>query len=98
MLAAESGTERASGIKHGRVETEQVQEFLADRSAKLDQKGQPIHIEEFEYKVRRMINDYVGPPKNEYRLDRALWWMDRFERELQGNSQSRGYARPVQSL
>jgi succinate dehydrogenase/fumarate reductase flavoprotein subunit len=82
MLAAENGTERAADIKHGPVETDQVQEFLADRSAKLDQQGQKIHIEEFEYKVRRMINDYVGPPKNEYRLDRALWWMDRFEQEL----------------
>ena len=29
-----------------------------------------------------MINDYIVPPKNDYKLDRALWWMDRFRREL----------------
>jgi hypothetical protein len=35
-------------------------------------------IEEFEYKLRRIINDYIRPPKNEFKLNRALWWMDRF--------------------
>ena len=29
-----------------------------------------------------MINDYLRPPKNEYKLNRALWWMDRFREEL----------------
>ena len=37
---------------------------------------------EFEYKVRRIINDYIRPPKAEYKLDRALWWMDRFRKEF----------------
>ena len=32
--------------------------------------------------MRRLINDYIRPPKNEYKLDRALWWMDRFKKEL----------------
>ncbi|MEW5723988.1 MAG: hypothetical protein AB1896_12835, partial [Thermodesulfobacteriota bacterium] len=42
----------------------------------------PIPIEEFEYKVRRIITDYVAPPKNEYKLKQALWWMDRFRRDF----------------
>ena len=42
----------------------------------------PIPIEEFEYKVRRIINDYIVPPKNEYKLNHALRWMDRFRNEL----------------
>jgi len=29
-----------------------------------------------------MINDYIVPPKNNYKLDRAIWWMDRFRKEL----------------
>ncbi|MBW2202688.1 MAG: hypothetical protein JRF52_00980, partial [Deltaproteobacteria bacterium] len=33
-------------------------------------------------KVRRIINDYIVPPKNEYKLNKALWWMDRFRKEL----------------
>ena len=57
-------------------------DVIRDRDAKLAQTGGQVHIEEFEYKVRRLINDYVRPPKNEYKLDRALWWMDRFRSEL----------------
>jgi succinate dehydrogenase/fumarate reductase flavoprotein subunit len=40
----------------------------------------PIH--EFEYKVRRIINDYVVPPKNEWKLKNAISWMHRFREEL----------------
>ena len=32
--------------------------------------------------MRRIINDYITPPKNEYKLNRALWWMNRFQEEL----------------
>ena len=32
--------------------------------------------------MRRIINDYLRPPKNEYKLERSLWWMDRFRDEL----------------
>jgi succinate dehydrogenase/fumarate reductase flavoprotein subunit len=55
---------------------------MADQEAKLSQARNPIRVEEFEYKVRRLINDYVRPPKNGYKLERALWWMDRFREEL----------------
>jgi succinate dehydrogenase/fumarate reductase flavoprotein subunit len=41
-----------------------------------------IAIEEFEYKVRRIINDYIVPPKNDYKLNQALWWMNQFRKEL----------------
>ncbi len=34
----------------------------------------------FEYKVRRLINDYATPPKNAYKLSQAVEWMDRLER------------------
>jgi succinate dehydrogenase/fumarate reductase flavoprotein subunit len=42
----------------------------------------PISIQEIEYKVRRIINDYVTPPKNSYKLSQARTWMARFRREL----------------
>jgi succinate dehydrogenase/fumarate reductase flavoprotein subunit len=54
---------------------------VSDREEKLSQTENPISVEEFEFKVRRIINDYIKPPKNEYKLDRALWWMDRFRDE-----------------
>jgi succinate dehydrogenase/fumarate reductase flavoprotein subunit len=39
-----------------------------------------VPLPTFEYKVRRLINDYVTPPKNAYKLSQAVEWMDRLER------------------
>jgi len=47
-----------------------------------EQKDGEVAIEEFEYKVRRLISDYVTPPKNAYKLNMALWWMDRLQKEI----------------
>jgi len=81
-IAAESATEFAASTGRTDVETDQVENFIKGKEERLDQSGNQISIEEFEYKVRRLINDYVVPPKNDYKLDRALWWMDRFRKEL----------------
>lgn len=81
QIAAESATEYAAQCAVPRINDDEVEAFVADRDAKLRQGG-TIPIEEFEYKVRRVINDYIRPPKNDYKLDRALWWMDRFRTEL----------------
>lgn len=85
-IAAESATEYAAQLdgektRHQDIEI-QMKEFLNAKQERLEQKDNPIPIEEFEFKVRRMIDDYIKPPKNEYKLDRALWWMDRFRKEL----------------
>jgi succinate dehydrogenase/fumarate reductase flavoprotein subunit len=85
-IAAENATEYAASL--GAKATEQadveaqMKDFLELKERRLAQKDNPIPIEEFEYKVRRMINDYITPPKNEFKLDKALWWMDRFREEL----------------
>jgi succinate dehydrogenase/fumarate reductase flavoprotein subunit len=81
-IAAESATQYAARTEAVELDTGRVASFLKTRNAKFDQSGNPISIEEFEYKVRRMINDYIVPPKNDYKLDNALWWMNRFRREL----------------
>jgi succinate dehydrogenase/fumarate reductase flavoprotein subunit len=81
-IAAESGTERASGLEPGRFEKDQVEAFIEDRDGRLRRDSAPIPVEEFEYKVRRLINDYIVAPKNAYKLNRALWWMNRFRDEL----------------
>ena len=82
QITAENATEYASTLPDMPLDEEQVLEVIRDRDAKLAQADGKIPIEEFEYKVRRLINDYIRPPKNEYKLDRALWWMDRFKKEL----------------
>jgi succinate dehydrogenase/fumarate reductase flavoprotein subunit len=81
-IAAESGTDYAAKVDPVELDVSQVESFLQDREEKLSRSGNSIAIEEFEYKVRRMINDYIRPPKADYKLDRALWWMDRFRKEL----------------
>lgn len=36
----------------------------------------------FEYKLRRMINDYIAPPKSEAKLKTALRWIKRMREDL----------------
>jgi succinate dehydrogenase/fumarate reductase flavoprotein subunit len=81
-IAAESATDFASGSGRVSLDREQVKAFLNEMERLLEQKTNPVAVEEFEYKVRRMINDYIRPPKNEYKLSQALRWMQRFRREL----------------
>ena len=89
-IAAESATEYANkfttGLKDVKPDMEnitaQVNQFIKIKEKRLAQKNNPIPVEEFEYKVRRMINDYIRPPKNDFKLDKALWWMDRFRKEI----------------
>jgi succinate dehydrogenase/fumarate reductase flavoprotein subunit len=81
-IAAENATKYAEGIGKADYDDTQVRNAMKDRNSRLERGANPIPVEEFEYKVRRIINDYIVPPKNEYKLDRALWWMERFRQEL----------------
>ena len=82
MIAAENASKYAAGESFARIDPAQVMEFADDRQEKMSRSGNPVPIEEFEFKVRRIINDYIKPPKNQYKLKRALWWMDRFRQEM----------------
>lgn len=82
QIAAENAAQFARNNPEVDFDTSQVYDFLSERAGKLDRSANPVPVEEFEYKVRRMINDYIVPPKNDYKLDRALWWMDKFRKEL----------------
>ena len=81
-IAAEQASLRTRDIDLCDLNTSQVTDFIENISSRLDQKDNKVPIEEFEYKVRRLITDYLTPPKNEYKMDRALWWMDRFREEI----------------
>jgi succinate dehydrogenase/fumarate reductase flavoprotein subunit len=82
MIAAEKASEYAQSAAEPVIDQDQVDSFLTDRNAKLSQDKNEINVEEFEFKVRRTINDYIKPPKNDYKLNRAVWWMGRFREEL----------------
>jgi succinate dehydrogenase/fumarate reductase flavoprotein subunit len=79
--------ENSSGFARERGQApfnpDKVEAFLARREKRLSQGKNPIAVEEFEFKVRRIITDYLTPPKNEYKLKRLLWWMERFRCELE---------------
>jgi len=82
-IAAEEATEysrknpASKSFDPGRVEG-----WRADLTRRLGQTTGEVSIEEFEYKTRRLISDYCTPPKNSYKLNMALWWMDRLQKDI----------------
>jgi succinate dehydrogenase/fumarate reductase flavoprotein subunit len=82
QIAAEEATEWARKFPPGDFDPQVVRERKKDLRERMEQKDGEVSVEEFEYKVRRLIGDYVTPPKNEYKLKMALWWMDRFQKEV----------------
>jgi succinate dehydrogenase/fumarate reductase flavoprotein subunit len=81
-IAAENASGFAAANQTLEPEMAQIDRFMQAKKQRLAQSGNRVPVEEFEYKVRRIINDYIRPPKNEFKLNRALWWMDRFREEL----------------
>lgn len=81
-ISAESASEYAIKKTLPPLNRDKVETFINKRNARMDRTKNPVSIEEFEFKVRRIISDYLSPPKNQYKLDRLLWWMDRFRHEL----------------
>ena len=82
-IAAEEATEynrknpAPKSFDPGRVEA-----WRTDLTRRLGQTTGEVSIEEFEYKTRRLISDYCTPPKNTYKLNMALWWMDRLQKDI----------------
>jgi succinate dehydrogenase/fumarate reductase flavoprotein subunit len=64
------------------VDPGRVEAWKADLARRAGQTAGAVSIEEFEYKTRRLISDYCTPPKNTYKLNMALWWMDRLRKEI----------------
>jgi len=81
-IAAEEASKRAGKISPVEYNPRLLEELKKDLGRRLEQGNGEVSVEEFEYKVRRLINDYVTPPKNTYKLNMALWWMDRFQKEI----------------
>jgi succinate dehydrogenase/fumarate reductase flavoprotein subunit len=46
------------------------------------QTNAPVPIRDFEFKVRRRINEYLTPPKNEYKLNKLLGFLEIMREEL----------------
>ncbi len=47
-----------------------------------DQAHAPVAIRDFEFKIRRSINEYLTPPKNEYKMQHLLRCLNIFKKDL----------------
>jgi len=61
----------------------QVKRVERKRDRRFTKASREIEVQELEYKVRRLIGDYVLSPKNEYKLKNWLEWAKRFEAEIE---------------
>ena len=82
-VAAEQAAEMVRGHPAGAVDEQEVAAVAgAIAEAARPRRAAEVSIHEFEYKVRRIINEYVAPPKNEWKLQNAVNWMRRLREEL----------------
>jgi succinate dehydrogenase/fumarate reductase flavoprotein subunit len=91
-IAGENAVSFASKNEHNKIVEVIVQAEEQRLFSFMSQKNNDniITPREFEYKVRRIISDYVVPPKNEQKLLQALWWIPRFRDEIE-NLQVKDY-------
>jgi succinate dehydrogenase/fumarate reductase flavoprotein subunit len=61
------------------AQVDAVKDKIAKRTARADKR---IDVRDVEYKVRRLINDYLVSPKNAYKLNRWMEWSEIFQKEL----------------
>lgn len=64
------------------ADREQVKAAERRRNDRFISSGREIDIRDLEYKVRRLIGDYVVSPKHEYKLNQWLQWSKRFQEEI----------------
>jgi succinate dehydrogenase/fumarate reductase flavoprotein subunit len=81
-IAAESAVAFIASQPAPELDTSQVGAVEAERNARFTSAGRTIAVRDLEYKVRRLIGDYVISPKNAYKLNQWLAWSQRFQREI----------------
>jgi succinate dehydrogenase/fumarate reductase flavoprotein subunit len=82
QIAAEQSVRFAASCPRPKADPAQVdgvKDKIAQRTACADKR---IDVRDVEYKVRRLINDYLVSPKNAYKLNRWLEWSEIFRKEL----------------
>jgi len=82
-VAAERAVEFIASNEPVTLDQDRIKAVEARRNRLADTPGREIDVRDFEYKVRRLIGDYVVSPKNEYKLKRWGDWAERFREELE---------------
>jgi len=81
-VAAEEAVHFATSQTAPKLDPGQVTELEKKIEKRTSRGDKRVHVQDIEYKVRRLINDYLTSPKNPYKLNRWLEWARVFEREL----------------
>jgi succinate dehydrogenase/fumarate reductase flavoprotein subunit len=81
-LAVETATEAIATLEDVDFDASDCVEKINQKIKSWWNSNSNVSIDEFEYKVRRMINNYVTPPKNEFKLNRALEVMKQMRQEM----------------
>ncbi|MBW1960122.1 MAG: FAD-binding protein [Deltaproteobacteria bacterium] len=82
-IASEQAVDFISANRGARLDREQVRQAEILRDHRFTSNGRQIDVRQLEFKVRRMIGDYVVSPKNDYKLKRWLEWAERFRKEIE---------------
>lgn len=82
QIAAEQSVKFAGSCSRPKVDPAQIEavkQKINRRTARADKR---VDVRDIEYKVRRLINDYLLSPKNDYKLNRWIEWSKIFRKEL----------------
>ncbi len=91
-VAAEQAVKFLTQQSNIELDDGQVKVVEERRNRLLTSTGRDIDVREVEYKVRRLIGDYVISPKNEYKLLRWAEWAERFKEEVESSGHRAGWA------
>ena len=81
-VAAEEAVRFIASNQKVKLNGDQVAKNVALRDQRFSASQGDIEVGDLEYKVRRLISDYVISPKNAYKLNRWLEWSERFKEEI----------------
>jgi len=82
-VAAEEAVRFVSKHPKTRLNESQVDQAQTLRDRRFVSGSRQIDVRQLEYKVRRLIGDYVVSPKNAYKLNRWMEWAGRFRDEIE---------------
>ncbi|MEL7566966.1 MAG: FAD-binding protein [Dehalobacterium sp.] len=81
-VAAEYASEYVSSLKESDVDTKPALTTVVGKIESWQNNKGEISIEEYEFKTRRLIGDFLTSPKNEYKLNRGIETMEGLQQDL----------------
>ncbi len=84
-VAAEEAVEFIKSNNTVKLDERQVQAVEDRRNQRFTTIDRDIDVREMEYKVRRLIGDYLISPKNKYKLNSWLEWSERIRSDIRDN-------------